>query len=328
MVDSELRDYPDLGLVEPKKHVAPSQCLPHVDEGEIVGSILCFDVYEDVISNPPNELSKIRIEAMEKAGQAVGRIIAWYKSPLLSSPRLYVGSGIRVSPHFVLTAKHVVKPAHDIFDDQQYKIGEATLQIIFYPRNQAQVENITFDAWPFKLVPISEDRLVDRLFEQLYDTGVEYKEWATQNDFVFLRFASKLPTCAIAFPRVAPSYNNIECFVVGYPDKISFDKFSKDYNDDRNRGVEESKRHYEQLEQLMQGFEKKTIFSATCSSKEGLPLVFHHCLTIRGTSGGLFETLPADEGESLSHPAGRYFSGIHLGGSMEQRNNFPPRDQA
>jgi len=185
------------------------------------------------------------------------------------------------------------------------------------------IDDYDWNKWPHEL--IYQENIVNELPEfNKPPENIYGNQWKTNNDFIFLKLKTLLSSqYRYAIPMaIHPKVDLMSCFVVGYPSKITYEKFKNDYAEIYEKDTEEERRrYYEEIKQIMDGFEKKIVsvgsgkFLDNCDS-----VVNHYCPTIRGTSGGLFRILSNDD---ISSPdSTTFFNGLHLGGNNKMKHNL------
>jgi len=250
---------------------------------------------------------------MESAVLATGRVVVKYHSKITQKSSWYSGSGIIVSPNYVLTAGHVVKECHEVYTLGQVSDRMIRQKIYFDNTPRVMIDDYNWEEWPHEL--IYQDNVVDELpeFKKSSD-NIYSNQWKNKNDFKFLKLTTPFTVyrCAIPIP-ISPSPDPLSCFVVGYPSKITFHiSYEKDTD-------EEKRRYFEEIKQLMDSFEKKIISVGSGKILEYDQVVNHFCPTIRGTSGGLFRII---DGSISSTDSITFFHGLHLGGNMRMKHNL------
>lgn len=226
-----------------------------------------------------------------------------------------------MSPNYVLTAGHVVKNYHEVYTLEQVSDRMYRQKIYFDITPRVMIDDYNWEEWPHEL--IYEDNVVDSIQEFKKSSDNIYgNHWKNNNDFRFLKLRTPFNNvyrCAIPIPISTIPDDPLYCFVVGYPSKITYEKFLTDYKEIYEKDTDEEKRRYfEEIRQLMDSFEKKIISVGSGIILESDRVVNHFCPTIRGTSGGLFRITDG----SISTDSITFFNGLHLGGNMTMKHNL------
>jgi len=318
--------YPDLGVSSHAFVVDGAQvgtsALVQSDAGEgifqtdheIIGAILLVDsdtgrVFEPQLRRQSSSALVPWKHVIDKHLLPVVRIFAHCKASN-GSLKIWVGSGFRVSPIHILTARHVVKSQHVDDDGKTYVLDKIT----FSTRVTARV--VTEQHRGASLLGPSEYSLLDQVPvsshfpDKLFITDTE--TWNTMNDFVFLTIASpesvQIPSAIPLFPRTSSDERHTSV-VVSYPGDITFKKFAEDYAQGEAPSDSDPTSHAEALYASvafqMANFETKVVSFGPWTPDPRGHLVFHQCPTIRGTSGGLFVQLdqlppPLEDNSHLS----------------------------
>jgi hypothetical protein len=283
----------------------------HDSQDDLVGDIFRIHPETGKIKTNKKLSTKIllRLNHLRKTAESVGRIVILYQG--LDKQIFHVGTGIRVAPRTVLTAQHNVKNQY-IVEGLVYNIKE--IYFIPYVTGDLYINDLLDDSYRLEL---PGNKWVDNLpdFDKPWKLN-DVKVWETKNDFAFLDFTQddsleELFT-EIAYPIC--SFAHGPCFVVAYPGHITLETFRKDFGN--NLDIDKCRQYYEEIKQLMNGFERKIISYADGYSPSDEGLHRHPCPTTGGTSGGLFvELLITKEDFSV-------FSGLHIGGSVMLQSNY------
>eukprot|EP01133_Synstelium_polycarpum_P008000 gene8000-9395_t len=132
------------------------------------------------------------------------------------------------------------------------------------------------------------------------------------NDMSVLKFASR--ETPRDFGYVLPHYPmglDSQLFVIGYPCKITLDKFKEEYG----QGATNLDSLYKSVKKSAKRFEHKVV-SVSSSKNNSLcdsSLSTHRCPALGGVSGGLLGSF-----NSTTH----HFIGVHVGGDQGMENNF------
>jgi len=164
---------------------------------------------------------------MESAVLATGRVVVKYHSEITQKSSWYTGSGIIVSPNYVLTAGHVVKEFHEVYTLEQVSDRLYRQKIYFDITPRVMIDDYNWEEWPHEL--FYKDNVVDTLpeFKKSSD-NIYSNHWKHNNDFQFLKLRTPFSAyrCAIPIPITTSLAAPLSCFVVGYPSKITYEKIS------------------------------------------------------------------------------------------------------